>query len=325
MQTFRDVKDSLSPNESLSILFGNGFSQEWNSKIFNYESILKAADFGERHEILKSLFERFETYDFEAIMKSLEASEKILEAYRKCSQVLDQIRKDKILLKESLISAISNTHPDLPDDVTEEQYVAVRKFISGFENIYTLNYDLLLYWARNKTNLEPHDYETDDGFRDERRWVGYESEQQVHYLHGGLHIYDTKTDIKKHAYTSFGKTILDQVRENLKKDKFPLFVSEPDYKKKRNRIDHNPYLKYCYESIRNLEGTLFIYGHSMGENDKHIFDQIKKGKLERVYVSIFGDENNEENSRSKVNARTYLEGPELTVEFYEAESTPVWA
>jgi hypothetical protein len=63
----------------------------------------------------------------------------------------------------------------------------------------------------------------------------------------------------------------------------------------------------------------------MDDNDKHIFDQIKSSRVSKVFVSIYGDENTESNTRTKANAMAFLQGFGKSVEFYQAESAPVWA
>jgi len=318
-------KDDNSP----SILLGNGFSQAWNAKIFNYANLLESANFGKRDKNLRALFKHFDTYNFELVMNQLEATEQVLDLYGINTQTLKQIRDDKEILKNALITAISKTHPKLPNEVSDNQFIAVRFFLDKFKNIYTLNYDLLMYWARNKSNLLP-EFSTDDGFRKFNQcnqWIGYNesyTNQNVHFLHGGLHIYDTGEHVKKHAYQeNSGTSIIEKVRENLDDGKFPLFVSEPTSQKKKNRIEHNPYLNYCYQSLRKLNGILFIYGHSIDDNDQHIFDQIKESNVNKVFVSIYGDKNSKANIRAKANANAFLHP--LKVDFFQAESAPVWA
>jgi len=325
MLTFIEAIESLEEGETPSILLANGFSQAWDSGIFNYANLLDAANFDSRDAVLRALFANLDTYDFETVMQQLVAAEAVITAYGTNPSLITQIRNDQVILKEALITAISNTHPELPGNVTDAQYIAVRQFLSQFKEIFTLNYDLLLYWARNKNDFPPVHWRTDDGFRAHRRWKGYETDQEVYFLHGGLHIYDTKTDIKKHAYTEDGETIIEQVRENLENGRFPLFVSEPSHEKKKTKIEHNPYLSFCYRALINMNGVLFIYGHSIDENDKHIFDQIKLSRISKVFVSIYGDENNAANTRTKANALAFMQTPTTSVEFYQAESTPVWA
>lgn len=196
MQTFQTAIESLDADEKPSIILANGFSQAWNASIFNYANLFAAADFGNRKAVIKPLFDNLQTYDFEAVSKQLTAAEVVLRAYDPNNVLIDQIVADREVLKNSLITAISNTHPNLPNEITNDQYVSVRTFLSQFNKVFSVNYDLLFYWARNKNNLAPENYKTDDGFRAQLCWKGHGTEQEVHFLHGGLHIYDTGQHIK---------------------------------------------------------------------------------------------------------------------------------
>ncbi len=325
MQTFEEAWKSLKDGETTSVLLGNGFSRSWKDEIFSYANLLKVADFGRRDGTLRELFQRFATYDFEAVMKKLIAAAEVIGVYGGGEQLLAQVKDDKQALKDALIAAIIKFHPNRPSEISDDQYISVRRFLSRFEAIFTVNYDLLMYWARNKNNLAPENYTTDDGFRDNSTWNGHETNQQIHFLHGGLHIYDTGDVIKKHQCTDDGVTIIEHVRSNFNQDSFPLFVSEPTYSQKKIKINHNPYLNYCFKKIRDLNGTLFIHGHSIDENDRHIFDQIKASQVSRVYVSIYGDENSETNTRTRNNALAFLQCQNTKVMFYDAASAPVWA
>lgn len=325
MITFAEALESVEEGAKPSILLGNGFSRAWRNDIFNYANLLDAANFLDRDQQIRDLFQRCGTYDFEAVMRSFVAAKTVLEAYGNNDALIATIERDQQLLKDALISAISTTHPDRPQEVTDIQFTAARLFLSKFEQVFTVNYDLLFYWARNKDGLPPDDYSTDDGFRAGCRWQGYGTDQQAHFLHGSLHIFDSGTNIEKHTFSGTGTSIVDRVRANLAQGKFPLFVSEPSSEKKKQRIEHNPYLDYCFRALRKVSGTFFIHGHSMDENDKHIFDQLRSSEVKKVFVSIFGDEYDETNSRAKANARAYLEGDTTEVEFYHAESAPIWS
>lgn len=323
--SYQEALNQLESNEGRSILIANGFSQAWNSNIFNYENLLDAASFGKRDAEIRGLFTASNTYDFEAIMSQLVSAEIVLETYSADPKLINTIKADQEILKDALLTAIAKTHPGLPSEVTDDQYVTVRTFLSGFKNVFSLNYDLLFYWARNKLHLDPSPYHTDDGFRYPNTWNITGTKQNVFFLHGGLHIYDNGLAIRKHAYTENGETIIDQVRNNLNKGEFPLFVSEPNDSKKKEKIEHNPYLYHAFRMLKKLDHTLFIHGHSMDENDKHIFDQIVSSGVRKVYVSIFGDENSEVNKKSKANALAYLTSLTVSVDFYQAETAPIWA
>jgi len=324
MISYQEARDKIPLGETPSVILANGFSQAWDHKIFNYKYLLEIADFGDRDEIIRELFRQVGTHDFEKVMKRLKSTQLVLEVYGAPYPLINAVKQDQEILKLALIDAISTTHPQLPSNVTDAQYECVRGFLSQFNQIFTLNYDLLLYWARNKNDLSPEGYETDDGFRgNPLYWKGHGTFQEIHFLHGALHLYDTVSGVKKHKCTEDGIPIIEQVRDNLEQGKFPLFVSEPTDLKKKSRIEHNPYLNYCYQKISTLRGALFIYGHSIDQNDNHIFEQIRKSQVEHIFVSIFGDMNSAPNRMSMLRAQYELPNIELT--FFKAETTPVWS
>ena len=241
MLTFDEALAATNPNDLPAVLLGNGFSQAWNPAIFNYASLLQVATFEDREAQIRALFERLNTWDFEAVMRTLLAAQMVAEVHALDQPIIDNIKMDQEILKRALLTAVSNTHPRLPTELTKAQYEAARKFLSRFRKIFTVNYDLLMYWARNQ-DLEPAWY-TDDGFRAERQWKGHGTEQVIHFLHGGLHLYEVPNGVRKHVYTGeIGGGIVDQVRANLEMQpsRFPLFVAEPTHQRKKQRIDRSP-------------------------------------------------------------------------------------
>lgn len=246
----------------------------------------------------------------------------ISQSFNEYPEFVAGIQLDAEKLKNSLVSTIAKTHPNSSNEITDNRYESTRRFLSNFSNIFTLNYDLLLYWARNMNNLPPDGFNTDDGFRERGIWKGDETDQNIFFLHGGLHIYDESGIIKKHLYTNNGERIIDQVRTNLSKNHFPIFVAEPNHEKKLDKILHNPYLNYCYKKLMNIDGSLVIFGHSIDDTDTHIFTQAQNSAINNVYISIFGNENTKDNKKTKSNAESFFHT--CTVNFYQAESTPIW-
>jgi hypothetical protein len=325
MQTFDEALASLPAGTSPTVLLGNGFSQAWNPAIFNYASLFQVAKFGDRNYQIRELFTRLNTWDFESVMRTLMSAELVADVHRLEQEVIDTIRSDQELLKEALLTSVSENHPGLPNELTIAQYKSVRRFLSRFSQIFTVNYDLLMYWARNQ-DLDPA-WDTDDGFRAERQWKGYGTDQEVHFLHGCLHLYEVPTGVKKHTYTGeVGGGIVGQVRDNLnlQPPRFPLFVAEPTYQKKKERIDRSPYLSYCLRALTLVDTPIFIFGHSMDENDAHIFEAIRKSPSRQIFVSVFGDENSIQNRRLKANAAAYLGDHRTTVQFFDASTAAVW-
>jgi len=321
MKTFPQVlEETKSGNRHLFL--GNGFSRSWSDNIFNYKNLLDKSDFGNRNEAIKGIFGELNTYDFEEVMQTMVSSVYVAQSFNEYPVFVEAIYRDAECLKKSLLETIAKTHPNLPTEVSENQYISVREFLLDFSNVFTVNYDLLLYWARNMRNLAPQDFKTDDGFRLGGEWLGSETNQNVFFVHGGLHLYDEGGAIKKHTYTEYGGAIIDQVRNNLDSNKFPIFVAEPSHSKKLDRIRHNPYLNYCYEKLGEIDDALVILGHSMDETDSHIFNQIASSDVKNIYVSLFGDPNSKINRKTKSNAESYFY--KCSVHFYKAESAQVW-
>jgi hypothetical protein len=136
-------------------------------------------------------------------------------------------------LREVLVQAIASNHPSRPHDVTQDQYEHARAFLLNFHRIYTVNYDLLLYWTLMQEELLPA-VRCDDGFRtpdagptDYVTWdIDGRHEQNVYYLHGALHIFDAGHELKKYTWKNTGVPLIDQIRAALSSNLFPLFVSE---------------------------------------------------------------------------------------------------
>jgi hypothetical protein len=126
------------------VLLGNGFSIALKPDIFSYSSLRAKADFA-KIPYAQKLFELLGTSDFEAVIRALSSSSKLLKAYKEApAPLLTQLEKDTAEIKNILVTAIGQNHPDRPFEVGAEQYAACRVFLSHFSHVYTLNYDILI-------------------------------------------------------------------------------------------------------------------------------------------------------------------------------------
>ncbi|KIH76248.1 protein of unknown function [Geoalkalibacter ferrihydriticus] len=321
--TFEEMRETIG-EERISVLLGNGFSRSWCDEPFHYETLYYAARFGDREREIRQLFTVLETQDFEKVTSRLRASRDILRLYAANEALVTQLEADAQLIKDGLLRAIAETHPSRPNEISDTEYRHVRSFLARFKNIYTVNYDLLMYWARNQNDLPPDDWDTDDGFRGDRLWVGPDTDQEIFFLHGALHLYETRYGVRKHSFTKRGQAIIDTVQENLRQNVFPLFVSEPTSEAKLNRINKNPYLSYCLRQLAKESGYMFIFGHGFSDVDRHIFSAVDHSSVNHVFVAIFGDPNAEDNRRIRGNATAYLQTEFRRVSFVEATSVPIW-
>jgi hypothetical protein len=368
--TFAEAIDR-SERAKRHLLLGNGFSIALFPDRFRYGSLLDEANFDGAPE-LRGTFERLGTTDFETVIKALRDAVALLPLYAQDGLIAARMATHVEALKGILVNAIAGRHPERPSDIAEEQYRACRAFLAHFvgENrdrrpegkdlrgsIYTVNYDLLLYWTVLHDQViqwnteNPFDsvlkqtepLEHDDGFRapeddPDAPYVTWEAEgaadsQNIHFLHGALHLFDYGPDLQKKCWERSGGTpLVDQIRAALNETRFPLFVSEGDTESKLTRIRHSGYLQRSLKSFagvcRSPGASLFIYGHSLAPNDDHVLRQIEKGKIHALYVSLHGDPESNSNraivSRAQRIAATRHERNPIDVVFFSAESAAVW-
>lgn len=328
---------------NIHLLLGNGFSIALKPDIFSYGSLFENADFSSAPKI-KELFVKLGTQDFEIAIRHLQDAKKVSGVYQpENKELLNILEADAKAIKGALVSAIAKRHPDRPYDITKEQYKACRAFLQRFRHIYTLNYDVLLYWALLQDDVDDFDLRADDGFRHPEAnpdlpYVSWQDAQSatVHYLHGALHLFDNGTEIIKYTWSKTDKAIVDQIRDALDEDKFPLFVAEGSSESKVERILHNAYLHKALRSFESccnsLNNAIVIFGHSLAPNDQHIFRRISVGSAANLLVGLYGDPTSESNKVKIAKAdelialRTQLRGPKLplNVTFYQAETAKVW-
>lgn len=324
MLTYDQMWETVSDPQDVSVLLGNGFSRACRDRPFQYSTLFDAAQFGERADSIRGIFDALETHDFETVNTRLRAATSLLPFYDVTPGRIEQIESDIDTIKDALVQAISDTHPRRPNEIQDTEYQCARRFLSSFRRIYTVNYDLLMYWARNQDAVPPEHWDTDDGFRKGGLWVGPDTDQDVFFLHGALHLYETREGVKKHTFSRRGEPIVDTVRKNLRRDVFPLFVSEPSSDLKLRRINKNPYLSCCLRKLRQTSGDLLVFGHSLTEVDQHIFKTVDRSNIGNVFVAVRGDEYSDNNRAVKAKAQAWLERPRRAVYLVDAETIPAW-
>jgi hypothetical protein len=127
------------------------------------------------------------------------------------------------------------------------------RFLKKFNNVFTVYYDLPLYWIM-AVDLKD---DFDDGFRGHTQltWRTDGVEQNVFYLHGALHIWDEWESVRE-VYCKAGENFLGNVANNFHKNRYPLFISEDSSKQKRARIRESAYLGFGYQALRTSSEPL---------------------------------------------------------------------
>jgi hypothetical protein len=311
--------------------------------------LFSQADFS-KHPELPKVFEALKTQDFEIAINALQNMAEMLPIYvASHTAPVGKIKSDAEALKKILIATVTRNHPDSPLDVSEDQFHSCRQFLANFigektGKIFTLNYDLLLYWTvmhREFSDGEVIELTARDGFGDDDweapedyvTWQGEiaSSRSTMFYLHGALHLFDDGANLKKFTWVRKGERLKKQSWEAISAGALPLFVSEGTTDAKMNKITHSAYLYQAYRALRNAASStkdaFVVYGHSLAENDLHIFKALAKGKFPVLYVSLYGDPNSDQNGEIIKQARKLQElrhGNPLEVKFYDAQSAVVW-
>jgi len=337
IMSFRDALAN-SGSAKRHLLLGNGFSMAWRSDIFAYGALFDQAKKCHLSKDVTEVFTALGTTDFEVVMRALRNAAALISVYlKKDKAIAAKMLDDANKLRDVLAKTISDSHPERPHDVKPEQYVSCRRFLSHFNagSIYTLNYDLLLYWTLMQNEIEP-DLRSDDGFRtsddgpdDYVTWdIEKTSGQNIFYLHGALHFFDAGADLLKFTWTNTQTALIDQIRTALAGNRYPLIVAEGSSEEKMAKIAHSNLLSRGYRSFSQIGGHLFVYGHSLADNDEHLIKLIDKGKTNHVYIGIYGDANSAGNKKiiqrvQQIPTKRHPRHP-AEIHFYDAASAHVW-
>jgi hypothetical protein len=159
----------------------------------------------------------------------------------------------------------------------------------------------------------------------ELRWGRYKDKQNIHFFHGTLPIFDRGINIIKEECGG-EKLLLENIRERLARQEYPVFVATNNGEDKLNHIMHNKYLSFCYELLSKIEGSLIIYVFNFGDSDLHIIDAIniaaKQGaevsnKLFSIYIGIYSEE-------SQRYVESIKDSFKYKVNLFDAKTTRVW-
>jgi hypothetical protein len=335
--TFSEVVNLSQSYPKRHLLLGNGFSIACRPNIFIYGKLFEQADFSSLSRFTKNVFTALNTTDFERVIQVLNDTVKLSSVYGIDQILVNQMKDDVDALKELLVRTIAKSHPEKPMDIKDEEYLACQNFLKYFHTIYTFNYDLLLYW----TIMNSDTNKIDDGFRSSDSeyqssekleyvtWeTGQSNKQNIWFLHSALHIFDSGTEIKKYTWNRTGICLIEQIRNSLANDLFPLFVSEGSSLEKLNKIRHSDYLSRAYRSFQAIGNCLFVHGHSLAENDEHYLKLIERGKVKHLFLGLHGDPDTENNKRIIRRANLMVSNRRnsnaLKLSFYDTETANVW-
>ncbi|MDT3380073.1 DUF4917 family protein [Labrys neptuniae] len=305
--------------EDRALLIGNGFSAEY----FSYSNLLDKSGLAIGTPI-RNLFTALGTVDFEAVVRALEGAVLVERAYGNAAHAAD-IEADAQKVREALVEAINSTHPAHREDLGLK-YASSAAFLAHFSTVFTLNYDLLLYWV----NLEKSVLR--DGFglgKAAGSFHGPFTEEaycHIYNLHGGLHLFQNGAgEIVKAIDRGEGviATITDAIARGRR---FPVYVAEGTSVQKMHKISSVAYLRHCYDTLRTNSAVMFVYGHSADENDAHIYRAIFGSGAAHLYFGVYEPDEAKLKTLDGLLAKYQkTAGSSADYTFFDSQTAKVWS
>ena len=274
------------------LLVGNGASRAiWDG--FAYRSLFDAA---RRPSIARNpltaadvgLFSRLNTQNFEEVLAALTTARIVGDAM---GQPVGWVHDRYESIRQALVQAVKALH--LPWGVfTEPSKKSIADCLAAYEWVYSTNYDLLYYWARQ---VEPRGRFRDFFFTDVAEdAVAFDltnthiwgRRTRVLHLHGGLHLYRTPWGATLKRRPIGPESLLEVFGSPMRQPAVPLFVAEGSHKSKLSAIYRSNYLAFAYAQLLRHTGPLVIFGHSLGDSDRHIVDAINASHAGPLAVSV---------------------------------------
>jgi hypothetical protein len=326
-----ETKDTLTPdllswakvqNEidwSSGILIGNGASIAVSKK-FLYKSIFTQAKSQKKDPLNEkdvSLFNSMESHNFEKILSYLAIAKIVNEALG--------INKEEIedryhAIQNALIEAVHNIH--IPHyKIGTEKLKVIRDELENYKYIYSLNYDLLIYWAIMA-------FKEGSGFKD-YFWSSVFDISDVEirgkatcvlYLHGSLLHYRLPSGETKKRKNRDGTDLLTSFGLDTSGYEVPLFVTEGTASDKLSSIYRSDYLSFALSTFSEHEDPLVIFGCSLGENDKHLINAINNWQSRKLAIAIFR-QTDEDVIKQKAHYFQLFKNPDIT--FFDATTHPL--
>jgi hypothetical protein len=275
------------------ILLGNGASIAIDDRLSYHSLYEQVCESGRLSGEITTMFERFETTNFEFIMKLLLQTSRV----NKVLKIKDEkTRGFYYEIRDSLISTVRDIHPTYQS--VEHLLFRIADFLSNFKTVLSLNYDLLVYWSMLTGNDKFEcqwfkDCYIEGEFQKDFNWLynphpPAKGATLVFYPHGNLFlatdIYGNEEKLSRTEDEFLLETILARWKE---KDYIPLFVSEGNSPEKFRAITRSSYLNTVYDSILSkIRNSLVIYGWSASEQDEHILNAIDHRGITDIAVSV---------------------------------------
>jgi hypothetical protein len=279
----------ISEEDWESVLVGNGLSINL-SRYFAYRSLYREANKkkfrGGLNSRDRAVFEAFDTTNFEVVLAKLRDAITLAEVLGRNAE---PYKKRFRSVQAALGATVRRVHLEW-SEVPDETLAAIKGELRNYGSVFSTSYDLIVYWAighsedygafcdcfwANGREFDPDDCEV----RSYR--------QPVYYMHGALHLIVEGSGVTR-KLTQGGGRLLDQFGEPIEDDPEarPLLITEASARDKLRGIEANDYLAHVYEVFKEQSGPLLVFGHALGEQDRHLIDAINANPDRPVAISM---------------------------------------
>ena len=276
-------------NYGSSLLLGNGFSIACNQ---NFDLSNLTQRMASNNPIVNAIFAYLKSgiWDIEETMRIINQSIDILQCCSRLNpteftNVINELQQFSQNLKNEFIATIRDNHISGIADIPK---ISAFDFINTYDCIFTLNYDLLLYWviSHNWVAFSDGFGRADDGLLVFNHNFGA---KPFYFLHGALHLFYNKGVIIK---LGAGNTsILSKIDSIISgANHYPLCVTAGTANEKLEMIKSNYYLNHCLNMLRSSNNhNLIVFGTYLKDNDAHIRDAILQSGVKNIFFGISSD------------------------------------
>lgn len=287
---------------------GNGASIAVDNRL-NYTSLKEHAEKnGLMNDNVKTLFDTYDTCDFELILRLVWQATNVNKALEISDTKTEETYQH---IRDCLIKTVRDIHPTYAN--IENQLPIIYQFIKQFKTIISLNYDLILYWTMMYGNNQEND---DHVFKDcfnrsdfVDNWETYRKPicnqtecTLVFYPHGNLILARNKREQEQKITITYADDLLEEILNKWKSGEYtPLFVCEGTQEQKRNSIRNSFYLTTISKNVLPIlsfpifsslfKQDIVIYGWNIGEQDEHILQSLlfksRYFSYNKIYISVF--------------------------------------
>ena len=276
--------DKYSNSAWPTLLVGNGMSiNVWRN--FSYTRLLVKANLSQP---ARKLFDDFGTVNFEVVLEALWHAERTLAALGRPTAMVKGLYRH---VQQQLVAAVRQVHVPwelLPGEALSQTSDELRTF----QSVFTLNYDLLTYWAFMAGG---HTADFGDFFWSHNNTFSQAdcelspARTGLYFLHGGVHLWqDSATGYTgKWTRRSVGRLLADlaSALENAP-NRRPLFVSEGTSAQKMSAIRRSDYLSFARRQLFEDHSDTVIFGASFGDQDDHVISALNAGPRRKFAISV---------------------------------------